>query len=110
VKTAGSRALTTITDLASMFALGVMGGFIPSILASVKTPLKFARTVTIEGKTAEQVVEIQAILDQLLPYLIPLTFVFLVYWLLRARKWSILQILFLLVVIGIVCGALGILA
>jgi len=36
VKTAGSRALTTITDLASMFALGVMGGFIPSILASVK--------------------------------------------------------------------------
>ncbi|MGB4304690.1 MAG: PTS system mannose/fructose/sorbose family transporter subunit IID, partial [Coprothermobacter proteolyticus] len=84
--------------------------FIPSILASVKTPLKFARTVTIEGKTAEQVVEIQAILDQLLPYLIPLTFVFLVYWLLRARKWSILQILFLLVVIGIVCGALGILA
>jgi len=34
----------------------------------------------------------------------------LVYWLLRARKWSILQILFLLVVIGIVCGALGIVA
>ncbi len=110
VKTAGSRALTTITDLASMFALGVMGGFIPSILASVKTPLKFARTVVVEGKTVEQVVEIQTFLDQLLPYLLPLTFVFLVYWLLRSRKWSILQILFLLVVIGIVCGALGILA
>lgn len=110
VKTAGSRALATITDLASMFALGVMGGFIPSILASVKTPLKFARSVTIEGKAAQQVVEIQSILDQLLPYLIPIAFVFMVYWLLRSRKWSILQVLFLLVAIGIVCGALGILA
>lgn len=109
VQTAGSKALTTFSNLASIAALIIMGGFIPSILASVKTPIEFIRNLTVEGKAVQQVVNIQSILDKILPYMIPLALVFFVYWLLKSRRWTIIRVLFLLVVIAIVLGALKIL-
>jgi len=42
--------------------------------------------------------------------MIPLALVFLVYWLLKTRRWTILKVLLLLVVIAIVLGALKILS
>lgn len=110
VQTAGSKALERFSELASIAALTIMGGFIPSILATVKTPLQFTRTLTVEGKAVQQVVAIQDILDKILPYMIPLALVFFVYWLLKARRWSILRVLLLLVVLGIILGAFKILS
>ena len=110
VQTVGSKFLTTFSNLASMAALIVVGGFIPSILGSVKTPIQFTRSLVVEGQTVQQVVNIQSILDSILPYMIPLALVFLVYWLLKTRRWTILKVLLLLVVIAIVLGALKILS
>jgi len=109
VQTAGSKALTIFSNLASMAALIIMGGFIPSILGKVNTPLQFTRNLVVEGKAVQQVVNIQSILDKILPYMIPLALVFLVYWLLKSRRWTIVRVLLLLVVIAIVLGALKIL-
>lgn len=109
VKTAGSKALATFSNLASIVALIIMGGFIPSILASVKTPIQFTRNLTVEGKVVQQVINIQSILDKILPYMIPMALVFFLYWLLKTRKWTILRALLLLVVIAIILGALKIL-
>ena len=110
VQTVGSKFLTTFSNLASMAALIVVGGFIPSILGSVKTPIQFIKSLVVEGQTVQQVVNIQSILDSILPYMIPLALVFLVYWLLKTRRWTILKVLLLLVVIAIVLGALKILS
>jgi mannose/fructose/N-acetylgalactosamine-specific phosphotransferase system component IID len=110
IQTAGSKFLTTFSNLASMAALIVVGGFIPSILGGVKTPIQFTKSLVVEGKTVQQVVNIQSILDSILPYMIPLALVFLVYWLLKTRRWTILKVLLLLVVIAIVLGALKILS
>jgi mannose/fructose/N-acetylgalactosamine-specific phosphotransferase system component IID/mannose/fructose/N-acetylgalactosamine-specific phosphotransferase system component IIC len=110
VQTVGSKFLTTFSNLASMAALIVVGGFIPSILGSVKTPIQFTKSLVVEGQTVQQVVNIQSILDSILPYMIPLALVFFVYWLLKTRRWTILKVLLLLVVIAIVLGALKILS
>jgi len=109
IKIAAGGFITKFNELASMAALIVVGGFIPSIIG-LKTPLKFAKSVIIEGKTVQQVVELQTVLDSILPYMIPLIFVFLVYWLLKYRRWTILRVLLLLVLISVILGALGILA
>jgi len=110
VQTAGSKFLTTFSNLASMAALIVVGGFIPSILGGVKTPIQFTKSLVVEGKTVQQVVNIQSILDSILPYMIPLALVFFVYWLLKTHRWTVLRVLLLLVVIAIVLGALKILS
>lgn len=109
INIAAGGFITKFNELASMAALIVVGGFIPSIIG-LKTPLKFAKSVLIEGKTVQQVVELQTVLDSILPYMIPLIFVFLVYWLLKYRRWTILRVLLLLVLISVILGALGILA
>jgi len=106
VKVAGGKALARFTELASIGALIVMGGFIPSILAGLRTPIKFTKSLVVEGKPVQQVVNLQSILDTILPYMIPIGLVFLVYWLLKSRRWTILRVLLLLVIIGIVLGAL----
>lgn len=106
----GSKALATFSNFASMGALIIMGGFIPSILGRLVTPLQFTKSLVIEGKTVQQVVNIQSILDSILPYMIPLALVFLIYWLIKARRWKVISVLVLLIVLAMVLGALKILA
>ncbi len=101
--------VTRITDMASAAALFVMGGFIPSILAGVKTPIAFTKTVMLEGKSVVQTVKLQDTFDKILPYMLPLLLTFFVYWLLKKKHWTNLQVLLLLVVMGIVFGALKLL-
>jgi mannose/fructose/N-acetylgalactosamine-specific phosphotransferase system component IID/mannose/fructose/N-acetylgalactosamine-specific phosphotransferase system component IIC len=109
VRQVSSGAITRITDMAGVVALFIMGGFIPSILKGVKTPLEVAKKVMIEGKEVVQSVKIQDTLDKLLPYLLPLIITFGVYWLLKKKHWTNLQVLLLLVAAGIILGAFKIL-
>jgi PTS system mannose-specific IID component len=109
VRQVSSGAITRITDIASTAALFIMGGFIPSILAGVKTPLEITKHVMIEGKDVVQSVKIQDTFDKVLPYMLPLALVFCVYWLLKKKHWTNLQVLLLLVAVGIILGAFKIL-
>lgn len=84
-----------ITEAATTMGLIVIGGFIPSILG-VTTPLKFVRQLTVQGKATEKVVEVQAVLDQIIPYIIPVALVALTYWLLKSRKLSPVWVLLIL--------------
>jgi mannose/fructose/N-acetylgalactosamine-specific phosphotransferase system component IID len=95
--------------MASTAALFIMGGFIPSILAGVKTPLEITKHVMIEGKDVVQSVKIQDTFDKILPYMLPLVITFAVYWLLKKKHWTNLQVLLLLVAAGIILGAFKIL-
>jgi len=103
----GSGAIQRITELATIVGLIVVGGFIPSIV-SLKTPLKWAREVTLRGETVMQKVEVQPLLDSILPYMLPIIVTSLAYWLLKKKGWSPTKVILVLLAIGFVGGALGI--
>jgi mannose/fructose/N-acetylgalactosamine-specific phosphotransferase system component IID len=101
--------VTRITDLATMMGMVVIGGFVPSIMAKVQTPLEFTRKLTVQGKVTEQVVKIQSVLDQIVPYLIPVLLVAFAYWLLRGLKLSPVWVMVILFVVGFGLSAIGVL-
>jgi PTS system mannose-specific IID component len=101
--------VSRITDLATIVGMVVIGGFIPSILAKVTTPLQFSRTETVNGETQAVQVALQTTLDQILPYMIPVLLVGLAYWLMRRFHLSAVWVLLILTAIGFGLGAVGVL-
>lgn len=102
-------ALDRITEAASQVGLFVIGGFIPSILSGVTTKVQFIKKIMVNGKQVVQTVKLQDSFDKILPYAIPVMLVFLVYWLVKQKHWKVLNVLLLVIVLGIVFGALRIL-
>ncbi|MTI94546.1 MAG: PTS system mannose/fructose/sorbose family transporter subunit IID [Firmicutes bacterium] len=102
----GSGRLARLTEGATIMGITVIGGFIPSILG-ITSALEWTQEVEIEGELTENVVRLQEVLDQILPYMIPLALVGLAYWLLKGRNWKPLQVLLALVVIAFVGSAVG---
>ncbi len=103
----GSGAIAKLTEFATIVGLIVVGGFAPSIV-NVKTPLKLTTKATIGGQEAVTEVVVQAQLDAIIPYLLPVLAVFLAYWLLK-RGWSPSKVILVLIIIGFLGGAFGIL-
>lgn len=103
------RSLSYITEGATIMGLTVIGGFIPSILSKISTPLTFTKKVAVEGNIVEKTVELQSVLDQILPYLIPIMIVGLCYWLLKKMKWSPAKVILVLISIAFAGSLLGIL-
>ena len=103
----GSGALAKITEFATIVGLIVVGGFAPSIV-SLSTPLEFSKDIEIGGEIVTQVVGIQAQLDAIMPYLLPTLITLLAYWLLKKKNWSPIQVIYLLIAVGFIGGAVGI--
>lgn len=101
--------LTRVTEMVTIMGMIVIGGFIPSIMAKVQTPLTYLQNVVVQGKLVTEKVAVQATLDKIVPYLLPVVFVALAYWLMRGLKLSAVWVLIILAVIAFVCGAVGIL-
>jgi mannose PTS system EIID component len=101
--------VSRITDLATIVGMVVIGGFIPSILAKVTTPLQFSQTETVNGEAHPVQVALQSTLDQILPYMIPVLLVGLAYWLMRRFHLSAVWVLIALTIIGFGLGAAGVL-
>ena len=109
IVTEAGRNLSNITEGATIMGLTVIGGFIPSILSKISTPLTFTKKVVVEGNIVEKTVEVQSVLDQILPYLIPIMIVALCYWLLKKMKWSPAKVILVLVAIAFAGSLLGVL-
>jgi PTS system mannose-specific IID component len=103
----GGGMIERITELATLVGLIVIGGFAPSIV-SLTTPLEWAREVEVRGEMTTQAVNIQAQLDAILPYMLPLLITWFAYWLLK-RGWTPIRVILVLTAIGFIGGALGIL-
>lgn len=56
-----------------------------------------------------QVVSVQNILNQIMPYMLPIALTYFVYWLITKKKWSIYKIVILLLVAGVLLSVLGVL-
>jgi PTS system mannose-specific IID component len=96
-----------ITDVATVAGMIVIGGFIPSILGKVITPITYKSTQTVQGKAATVTDAVQTTLDKILPYMIPVALVALAYVLLTRFKLSPVWVLIILAVIGFAFGAFG---
>lgn len=101
--------LSRLTDMVTMMGMIVIGGFVPSIMATVKTPLTYVQKVVVQGKVVTESVAVQSTLDKIVPYLLPVVFVAFAYWLLRGLKLNAVWVLIILAAIAFACGAFGIL-
>ncbi|MCZ7552898.1 MAG: PTS system mannose/fructose/sorbose family transporter subunit IID [Anaerolineales bacterium] len=104
----GSGAIARITEAATIIGLIVIGGFAPSIVG-VKTPLTITTSAMVNGEEVVNKVVIQDQLDAIVPYLLPVLAVGLAYWLLK-RGWSPTRVILVLVIVGFVLGAIGVLS
>lgn len=99
--TALGDKLQTFTQAASIMGLTVVGALIPSVIHM---------TVGLEFAFGEVVLNIQTgVLDSIMPALLPALLTFTVYKLLSSRKMSVIQIIFAIIALALVCSFFGIL-
>jgi mannose/fructose/N-acetylgalactosamine-specific phosphotransferase system component IID len=78
-------------------------------MAKVTTPLQFARDETVSGETHTVQVALQSTLDSILPYMLPLLFVGLAYYMMRRFRLTPVWVLVVLTVLGFALSAIGVL-
>lgn len=103
----GTKIITTmgekmnrLTSAASVLGITVVGALIPSVV-SANVPFVF--------QSGEVTMELQSVLDQILPSMIPVLLVGGLYWLLGKKGMSSFKAIILVMVLGIALSALGIL-
>lgn len=89
-----------LTEAASVLGLTVVGALIASVI-KVSTPVKFT--------FGDVSMEIQPMLDDVLPSLIPLAIVGISYYLLSKKKISMTVLILLVIAFAMLCSAFGIL-
>ena len=101
----GGGIIAQITEFATIVGLIVIGGFAPSIV-HLNIAWKPAIAAVVQGEAVTQVIDIQAQLDSILPFMLPVLVTALAYWLLK-KGWSPVAVLGVLFVIGFIGGAIG---
>lgn len=99
-----SDRMAAIADIASTLGLTVIAGLSVSF---VKVNLAWQYSQTIKGKT--KIVSVQSVLDQIMPYMLPIALTYFVYWLITKKHWTIYKIVILLFVAGVLLSVLGVL-
>lgn len=87
-----------ITDIASIAAYMIVGGFIP-LLVEIKCPITIG-----EG---ESVLIIQEVLDSLAPGILGLAYTGLMYYLIQKKKISAIPLIFITMIVGILGVYMG---
>ena len=107
---AGTGTFDKLQVAASILGLTVIGGFVPSILASLKVAdIAIGESTNEAGEVVAETVAVQSALDSILPYMIPLVLTALCYWLIKVKRVTPLKTILILLVITFILGALGIL-
>jgi mannose/fructose/N-acetylgalactosamine-specific phosphotransferase system component IID/mannose/fructose/N-acetylgalactosamine-specific phosphotransferase system component IIC len=99
-------ALARVAQGATVLGFVVLGGFIPSIV-KVVTTLTYRQTTTVQGQPVTQSVAIQARLDELLPFLLPVLVTAGVYLLTVKARLRPVWVIGIVVVAGVILGWLG---
>lgn len=95
-----SGLIHQVSELASIAAYIIVGGFIPLIVV-MTTPIQYS--------AGETTLKIQEILDGLMPGALALGYTGAMLWLMRKKKVSAVTLLFATLVLGVALGMLGIL-
>ena len=105
------NALDKLQIAASVLGITVVGGFVPSILSGLRINDNFLATELLDTQgnvISTTAGKIQAGLDAMLPYLIPICLTGLCYWLIKVRKVTPLKTILIVCIIAFVCGAFGV--
>lgn len=98
----GGGMMTQVLNFMSIVGLTMVGGLSASYV-DITTPLVI--------KSGEKVIEIQSgILDAIVPGILPLVAVMGVYFLLKSNNKALTRAMLVLIAVGFICGALGIIA
>lgn len=102
----GTNAIVSLTKNAREFthAASLLGVFVVGAL----TCNYGATTLGMVIPNGESVIDIQALLDGVLPCMIPLAFTLMCYFLIKKKNWSPTKCIFLFLIIGIVGAIFGI--
>lgn len=100
-----SEQINKISRAATIIGITVISGL---AINFVKANIALQFSTTLETGE-EQVIAFQTILDQILPKMLPALLTIGVYYLIKKYKWTTYKIIGLLIVLGIVGSALGIL-
>lgn len=105
VASLGGGVIARLTEFATLVGLVVIGGFAPSI---VKLTIAWQPTITttVQGQPATTTINFQQLMDDILPFMLPVLVTALAYWLLK-KGWSPVAVLGVLFVIGLLGGAIG---
>lgn len=96
-----SGLIKKLSDIASVAAYTIIGGFIYNIVY-VNVPITY--------KAGETTISIQSTLDGLIPGILPLLYTGLMYWLMTKKNVSATVLMFATMIFGVVAVYLGILA
>lgn len=94
-----SGKIQSLTEAASILGLTVVGALIPTVVTP-KVPLVF--------QSGEVSLEIQSVLDRIMPALIPVALVVFVYWLLGKKNMTSTKAIWILLALSIILGGTGI--
>lgn len=97
IKFIGDNA-AALTKAAGILGVMVVGGLIPSYVS-----FAFPETLVVAGN-----VSIQGIFDSILPNIMPLGFVFLLYWLFKKKNVNTMKLILLVIALSVVLSFLGI--
>lgn len=95
-----SGLIDKITDIASIAAYTVVGGFVPALVV-INTPISIG--------TGESVLILQETLDSLVPGLLGLLYTGLMYYLIVKKKMNSVLLIFMTMLVGIIGVYTGIL-
>ncbi len=99
-KIQSSGLISKISDLAAIAAFTIVGGFIPALVVI---------NIPIEYTSGDTILNIQEILDGLMPGVLGLLYTGLMYWLITKKKISAIKLILVTMVVGIVGAWFGIL-
>ena len=104
----GASDFNLLRDAAQVLGLTVLGGFVPSMLAGLNFNVIY-QAKTRDGQPVGDPFNLQALLDGLIPYLLPLCLVAFCYWMLKNRRLTPVKVILIVAVITFILGALKIL-
>lgn len=93
-------------------AANIVGVTVISSLAATQVKLTIPYTFAPEKvtSTTQKIVTVQGMLDKIAPALLPALYTFLMFYLIKNKKWTTYKLVILTVIIGILGSWLGILA
>ena len=105
---AGAGTLDKLQTGASILGVTVMGGFVPSMIGA-SLPVKLGKDLLDEaGNVVQEAKTLQAALDAIFPYLVPIAITGACYWAIKVKKAKPLTVILVLFLVAFVLGALGI--
>ena len=103
----GQSDFNLLRDAAQILGLTVIGGFVPSILAGLNFNVTYQQML--EGQPVGDPFVLQALLDGMVPYLLPIALVAFCYWMLKNRRLTPVKVICIVAAITFVLGAITIL-